>query len=297
MYPPEIDYERPARLPDALQLLAERGQDARLLAGGASLVPLLKLRLASPQLLIDIGRLQGLDGVQERDGGLAIGSLTRHADLSRDPEVRSRLPLLTDVAGQIGDPQVRNMGTVGGAAAEADPAGDWGPGLLALEAEVHARSARGERTIPAGDFFVDAFTTALAPDELIDTIFVPLPAGRSGGAHTKLERRAGDYPVACASVQVRLGDDGRCERARVAIGGVALTPVRVTGAERLLEGRKPSEAELEEAARAVEASADGLSDVRGSSVYRMHVAGVLFRRAWDAAWRRATGGSVEVTDG
>ncbi|HWP34052.1 MAG TPA: xanthine dehydrogenase family protein subunit M [Thermodesulfobacteriota bacterium] len=297
MYPAEFEYERPADLAAALDLLARHGQDAKVLAGGASLVPLMKLRLARPALVIDIGRLPGLAGFERRDGQLVIRALTRHADVELADDLRTTLPILHDVASRIGDPQIRNMGTVGGGVAECDPAGDWGPALLALGASLRCVSRRGERVVPADDFFVDAYTPALAPDEILTEILVPLPPRGSGGAHVKLERRSGDFAVANVSVQLTLDGAGRYERIGIGVGAIGLKPVRAARAEAVLRGERPSEARLAEAAREVAACTEAVSDVRGSAEYRRHVAAVLFRRAVALAERRARGGGGEGRHG
>lgn len=286
MYPAQFDYHRAETLEEALELLAAHGQEARLLAGGASLLPLMKLRLANPALVVDIGRLPGLSHILERDGRLAIGALTRHVEVEDSDEIRRRLPILHDIASHIGDVQIRNMGTVGGSIAEVDPAGDWAPGLLALDASVRCVSKRGERTIAARELFVDAYTSALEPDEALTEALFPLPGQGSGGSHLKLERRAGDFAIACVSVQLTLDGDGRCSAIGVGLGGVGLAPLKVTAAEELLRGQQPTAELLEEAGRAVSTSTEGISDVRGSAEYRQHVAGVLFKRAFEAAAKR-----------
>ncbi len=205
MYPRAFRYQRATSVEHAVALLHQYGEEARLLAGGASLIQLMKLRLVNPSVLIDIGRLDTLAGSVWAGDRLVIGALVRHADVADDAEIAARLPLLRDVAAQIGDVQIRNMGTLGGALAETDPAGDWGPALLALGGMVHAMGPAGERTIAADDFFVDAYTTALAPDEVLVAVTFPLPAARAGSAHLKFEVRAGDFAVANCSPWMRRG--------------------------------------------------------------------------------------------
>src|SRR5919206_4335702 len=205
MYPKSFAYVRAESVAHAVDLLREYGDDARLLAGGASLIPLMKLRLANPSVLIDLARVPGLRGVRRVDGHLSIGALTRHVDLERSPDVP---PSMHDAAAHIGDAQVRNMGTLGGGIAECDPAGDWPPVLLALDGAVRVVGPAGSREIAARDLFLEAYTTALGPDEVLTEVVVPVDP-RLGSAHLKLERRAGDFAIANCSVAVRL-ESGRC---------------------------------------------------------------------------------------
>src|SRR5262245_18454827 len=191
MFPAPFDYRSPASLDEAVGLLAEHGDEAKVMAGGQSLIPLLKLRLAAPALVVDIARIPGLTGVEAEGGGLRIGALTRHAAIERNGALKSLFPILLQAAPQISDPLVRNAGTVGGSICQADPAGDWGAVMLALGAELVVRSSRGERLVPASGFFSGPFTTMLVPDEILTEIRLPAPAGRSGGAYLKLERKVG----------------------------------------------------------------------------------------------------------
>jgi carbon-monoxide dehydrogenase medium subunit len=287
MYPASFEYARAESVEHAIALLREYGEEARLLAGGASLIPLMKLRLASPSHLVDIGRLDELRGVRRENGAFVIGALTRHVELERHAELRAALPIVHDAARDIGDPQVRNVGTIGGSLAECDPAGDWAPVLLALGGAVRVQGSGGERTIAATELFVDAYTTALGPDELIAAVRLPLPEGRFGAAHLKIERRAGDYAIANCSVALRLDEGGRCQSIGIGLGGVGLHPLRVTAAEALLSGQALSEPLLEEATRAVVDCTESYGDARGSEAYRRHLGGVMFRRALDVARRRA----------
>ena len=291
MYPRSFEYARAESVEHAIELLREHGEDARVLAGGASLIPLMKLRLANPTHLIDIGRLRQLAGVQQDDGsgGFVVGALTRHVDLERHVELGRRLPIVRDAAASIGDAQVRNMGTIGGGLAEADPAGDWPPVLLALDGAVRVQGPSGERIIQASELFVDAYTTSLAHEELITEVL--LPARVAGSAHLKLERRAGDFAVANCAVALTTDAAGeRCESVRIGLGGVSLSAMRVPAAEAILMGEPPSEPRLAEAAVAVANADESYDDVRASAEYRRHLGGVLFRRAFDLAWRRATSG-------
>src|SRR5919202_1475355 len=220
MYPNVFDYFRPESLAEAVALLGQHGEDARPLAGGQSLIPLMKLRVANPAVLVDLNRLPGLGYVERRNGTLALGALARHVDVRAAPEVQADLPIMLDATRVVGDAQVRNLGTVAGALAEADPGGDWGPVLLALNGAVHCRGPQGDRVIPAADLFVDYFTTALAPDELITEVCLPVPAAGGGGAYLKLERRAGDFAVVGVGVQLTLGADRTCQEIGIGLAGV-----------------------------------------------------------------------------
>lgn len=293
MYPRAFAYARPETLDEALELLREYGEDARPLAGGMSLIPLMKLRLASPAVVVDIGRLEALRGLAVEDGIVRIGACVRHAEVEEDPRIRVRLPLAHDCAGHIGDVQVRNAGTVGGSVAEADPSGDWGPALIALGAEIVCRSRDGERRIPAENFFVGPYTTALAPGELVTAVRIPTPSSGSTGAHLKHERRTGDFGLAIVSVQLRLDPGGRCTDARVALAAVGLVPLRVQAAENALRNARPDGRALEAAAEAVHAAVgEPLADVKAPGDYRRDVARSLVRRAVRAAVSRAQGGDA-----
>jgi aerobic carbon-monoxide dehydrogenase medium subunit len=291
VYPRAFQYVRAASVEHAVALLHQYGDEARPLAGGASLIPLMKLRLAAPAVVVDLGRLSALAGIARRDGYLAIGALTRHADVEDDAAVGAALPLLHDVAACIGDTQVRNVGTVGGALAEADPAGDWAPALLAAGGSMRAVGPAGDRLIPAEQFFVDAYTTALAPDELLTEARFPLPGPRSGSAHLKFEVRAGDFAVANCAVAVTLDAADLCAAVGIGLGGVGLRPERVTAAEAVLRGQTPTPARVAEAAAAVRTCTDSFDDVRGSAAYRQHLGAALFERALALALARAAGRS------
>jgi carbon-monoxide dehydrogenase medium subunit len=292
VYPAEFEYFAPRTVAETLALLAEHGDEAKILAGGQSLVPMMKLRLASPRVLVDINGVAGLDGCDVDGDRLVMGALCRHADVLAAPVVRERLPLMHDAARQTADVQVRNRGTVAGSLAHADPAGDWPAALLALEAEVTIAGAHGARTLPLGEFIVDAYTTQLEPGELITRVAVPLPPPRSGGAYAKFEKRAGDFAVASVGVQVTLGADGRCVAARISLGAVGARPIRAAAAEGLLrDADRPADA-LAAAARLVAAAAEPFADTRGSEEYKRHLAGVLFQRAAAAAFDRARGHEV-----
>ena len=289
MYPNAFDYFRPSSLPEALELMARHGDDARPLAGGQSLVPLMKLRMANPAVLVDLNGLPELDYLRQENGWLAMGALARHVDVEDAALVRARLPLVIDAVGMVGDVQVRNLGTVAGAMAEADPAGDWGPALLALDGEVQCVGPNGERTIAAGDFFTDFFTTALDSAELVTEVRLRLPGPGSGGAYLKLERRAGDFAVVGAAVQLTLAPDGVCREVGIGLSGVGATPVKPLEAEAALRGSPLDEGTIAEAVRCIDAAIEPFTDRRAPAEYKRAMAGVYFRRALELARQRATG--------
>ena len=289
MYPRSFEYTVANSIDEACALLALHGDNARLLAGGQSLIPLMKLRLANPSHVIDIGNITGLDGITENGGELRIGALATHAAVLDHQVVRQHWPLIADAVGVIADPQVRNWGTVGGALAEADPAGDWGAVALALNARVRCVSPRGERFIDAESLFVDAYTTKLAGDELIVEVFFPAPRQARAGAYLKLERRAGDFAVISVGVQLALSARDVCEDARIALAAGGLTPVLARRANEFLAGKQLNAAAIDEAAQLVAAATEPLEDIRGSEAYKRSAAAELFRDALDLARKRLRG--------
>ncbi len=295
MYPAPFDYTVAESVDQAIDLLQSSGEGAKLLSGGQSLVPLMKLRLVQPAHVIDIGRIPGLSHVGEDEpaGLLRIGALATHAQVGASSVVREKLPLMAEAAGVIGDAQVRGWGTLGGALAEADPAGDWGPVAQALEGRVQCTGPAGIRVVDAESFFVDAYTTVLADDEVITEVQVPLPRPGSAGAYLKMERRAGDFAVASVAVQLELDGSGRCRKAGVALGAAGLTPIKVTAAEEALDGQDVTADVVDAAAERVLEAANPLADVRGSSDYKRAVCESLFRKAVDIALRRHRGESVK----
>ena len=295
MYPAAFDYTAAESVDHAIDLLQRLGEGAKLLSGGQSLVPLMKLRLVQPTHVIDIGRVAGLSDVREDDaaGVVRIGALATHAQVGDSPVVRGKLRLMAEAAGVIGDAQVRGWGTLGGALAEADPAGDWGPVVQALEGRVQCTGPGGTREVNAESFFVDAYTTVLADDELITEVQVPVPPPGSAGAYLKMERRAGDFAVASVAVQLELDGNGCCRKAGVALGAAGLTPIKVTAAEEALGGRDVTADVLDAAAERVLEAANPLADVRGSSDYKRAVCAALFRQAVDIALRRHRGETVK----
>lgn len=292
MIPASFDYHAPQTLEEALALLQSH-EDAKVLSGGQSLLPLLKLRLGSAGHLVDIGRIPGLEYIQEDDGMLRIGGRTRETALERSEIVRSRYPLLSDTAEVIADPLVRNMATVGGNLAHGDPANDHPATMLALRAEVVATGPNGKRTIPIDDFFLGLFSTALGPDEILTEIRVPAPPPNSGGAYVKLERKVGDFATAAAAAQVTLGAGGEVAKAGIGLTNAGPTPIRATAAESFLTGKQPTQDNLAEAARLAAEAVSPSADRRGSIEYKRNMARVLTVRALKRAIDRASGRAQE----
>jgi len=294
MYPAEFEYFAPGTVDEVLELLARHGEDAKILAGGQSLIPMMKLRIASPSYLIDVNRIASLGGLRQEGDRLVMGALCRHAEIAQSPLVRLRLPLMTDAASQTADVQVRNRGTVGGSLAHADPAGDWPAALLALDTTVTIAGRDGLRTAPLSEFIVDAYTTQLGPIEMLTEISIALPKAPSGGAYVKFEKRAGDFAVASVGVQVELADGGQCRAVAISLGALGAMPTRARSAEDLLRGRDATPDLLTEAEQLVRAEAQPFDDTRGSVDYKRHLAGVIFRRAFAAAVDRARGRDVKT---
>jgi carbon-monoxide dehydrogenase medium subunit len=293
MYPRAFDYHRATSLAEAARLLRQLGEEAKVLAGGQSLIPLMKLRYASPRHLVDLNFIPGLNYIRRDNGALRFGPLARHAEIERSGELAG-FDILRDCAAGIADVQVRSRGTIGGSVAEADPSGDWGPVLLALDSEVRIAGPAGERTVPLPQFFVDAYTTVLEHDELIREITVKAPLKNSGGAYIAFKRCAPVYASASAAAQLAL-QDGVVKDARIVLGCVGLTAVRATEAEKALRGQGISGSTLKRAAEAAMASCDPQSDMRGSAEYKRVLVGALVKKAVAAAARRASGEQVKVS--
>jgi carbon-monoxide dehydrogenase medium subunit len=289
MIPAPFDYHAPTSLDEALMLLERHAGRAKILAGGQSLLPMLKLRLADVDVLVDIGRVPGLEYIREEDGLLKIGAATRESLLERSELVRSKLPILADTARVIADPLVRNRATVGGNLAHSDPANDHPATMLALGATLVARGPGGERTIPVTEFFTGIFTTALAANEILTEIRIPIPPPRSGGAYCKLERKVGDFATAAAAAQLTLGPSGAVVRAGLGLTSMGETPIKPADAERRLVGAQPSAAALHEAARLAAAACEPSADRRGSVEYKREMARVLTLRALLRALQRIGG--------
>jgi len=289
MIPAGFDYHAPTTLSEAVALLSRYGDGAKVLSGGQSLLPLLKLRLGHAEHVVDIGRIPGLEYIKEDGGMLRIGGRTRESALERSELIRDRYPILYDTVRVIADPLVRNLATVGGNLAHGDPGNDHPATMLALDAQVVAVGPAGERVIPIGDFFVGLFTTALQPDEILTEIRIPTPPSRSGGAYAKLERKVGDYATAAAAAQVTLGANGTFDRVGLALTNAGPTPVRSAEAEDALVGKRPSDTAIADAARRVAEASSPTPDRRGSVEYKREMARVLAIRALKKAVERAGG--------
>ncbi len=289
MIPASFEYFSPKTLAEAISLLQKHGSDAKILAGGQSLIPLMKLRLASPKQLIDLGRISGLSYIKESDGYLTIGALTRESELDASDLIRKKYPIIADTAAVIADPLVRNMATVGGNLAHADPANDHPATMLALGTEVVAAGPKGTRKIALTDFFKDVFTTALRPDEILTEIRIPIPPARSGGAYFKVERKVGDFATAAVAAQITL-DGSTCQRVGIGLTNVGPTPIKATRAEKALQGKPADEKNIQEAARIASEEAQPVDDLRGSADYKRSLIRVLTTRALQKAIARAKGG-------
>jgi len=289
MIPAAFDYHRPGTLDEAVKLLSSHGDQAKVLSGGMSLLPMLKLRLASFAHLVDIGRIPGLDYIKEEGGFLKIGAMTRQAALERSDLIRTQYPILADAVPLIADPLVRNRGTVGGNVANGDPGNDQPAIMLALGATFVARGPKGERSVPAGQFYKGLYSTALAPNEILTEIRIPAPPPKSGGAYAKLKRKTGDFAVAAAAVQLTLNAKGAIGRAAIGLTNAALTPVEAGDAAKFLTGKMPDEKTIAEAAKMAAAKSSPSADRRGSVEYKKEMARVLTARALRKAVQRAGG--------
>ncbi len=292
MYPRPFHYHRASTLNEAATMLSQLGDVAKLLAGGQSLIPLMKLRFANPQHLIDLNFVPGTSYIKRENGVLRFGALTRHAEIENSAAVRV-IPILHDCAAGIADVQVRNRGTIGGSLAEADPSGDWAVVLLTQKAEVRCLGPKGKRTVPMQDFVKDAYTTVLEHSELVEEVVVTLPAAGSGSAYLAFKRSAPVYPTASAAVQLTLNGDV-CSDIVIALGCVGLTAIRAQGAEAALRGQTIDERAIGIAAEAVQAEVDPQSDMRGSAEYKRSLVGALLRQAIGVAVRRARGEQIEI---
>ena len=287
MIPSAFAYETPSTVEEAVALLAEHGDDAKILAGGHSLIPLMKLRLAAPEVLVDIGGIEGLSGISTDNGQVTVGAGTTHSTLEDSEALGMACPLLQQTAAIIGDRQVRNLGTIGGSLAHGDPAADLPAAVLALEAELTAVSANGSRTIAADSFFTGPLMTALGDDELLTTITVPATSGQSCAAYVKNAHPASGYALCGVAAVVTVGADGKCERARIGITGVGSTPMRAMAVEAALTGQ---ELTAENIAAAAGQAAEGLDlndDLFASAEYRGHLVRVYTRRAVEQAAAQA----------
>ncbi|MGA2979755.1 MAG: xanthine dehydrogenase family protein subunit M [Terriglobales bacterium] len=296
MYPRSFHYHRAGSLQEAVSMLGQLGEGAKFLAGGQSLIPLLKLRFANPEHLVDLNFITGTSFIKEdwgalHFGALRFGAMTRHAEIEHSALAR-KIPLLHDCAAGIADVQVRNRGTIGGSLAEADPSGDWANALITLDTTVQCLGPHGARTVHLRDFIKDAFTTALAHDELVTEIEVKIPPKHSGGAYLAFKRSAPVYPTASAAVQLTVAGDV-CQDAAIALGCVGLTAIRATEAETTLRGKILNGKTIATAAEAARAAADPQLDMRGSAEYKRQLVVALVKRAIQIAMRRARGEQIE----
>jgi aerobic carbon-monoxide dehydrogenase medium subunit len=288
MIPPVFEYLRPATIPEAVSLLQLHGDDSKILSGGQSLIPMMKLRIARPAWLIDINHIPGLAYIREEGGYLKIGGLTREAELEELELIRSKFPILHDTSRVIADPQVRNLATIGGNLAHGDPANDHGATMLALEAVLIATGANGERSIPIQDFFLSIFTTALEHDEILTEIRIPIPAARSGGAYLKLERKVGDFATAAVAAQVTLDAGGACSKVGIGLTNVGPAPIKAGKAEAFLRGKKLDAQSIAQTARLAMDESDPSSDLRGPAEYKKGLVKELTKRALTRAAERAS---------
>jgi aerobic carbon-monoxide dehydrogenase medium subunit len=287
MIPPSFEYLRPKSVPEAVAMLRQHGDDARILSGGQSLIPMMKLRLARPGFLVDINRIAGLSYVKEEGGYLKIGGLTREAELEASPLLRAKYPILLDTAHVIADPQVRNMATVGGNLAHGDPANDHPATMVALGAQVVATGPKGERVIPIENFFLSLFSTALQHEEILTEIRIPVPPPRSGGAYFKLERKVGDFATAAVAVQLTLDEKAVCQKVGIGLTNVGPTPVKARKAEEFLRGKKLEEANINQVAQLAADESAPSPDLRGPIEYKKALVKELARRALSRAVERA----------
>lgn len=288
MYPAAFDYYRPNSIPDAIKLLQEH-PDGKLIAGGHSLLPMMKLRLAEPAALIDIGRISDLAGIRDAGDSVVIGATTTYHQLMDSSVIRETFPMIAAAAGVVGDLQVRNKGTIGGSVAHADPASDMPAVVQALDATIKAVGPNGERSIKASDFFVDFFTTVLEPDEVVTEIVVPKPQGNTGMAYEKFSHPASGYAVVGVAAFVTLDGSGNAQTVRVAITGAGPIAKRATAVEQALTGKEPSADNIKSAAAHATDGIDLNGDIFASAEYRGHLAQVFTERALTAAANAAKG--------
>ena len=291
MIPRSFEYFVPRTLDETVSLLQKLGPEAKILSGGQSLIPMMKLRLASPPYLVDINRIPNLNYISELDGFLRIGALARESDLEVSREVISRYPILMDTTSVIADPLVRNQATVCGNLAHGDPANDHPATMLALGAALIVLGPRGEREIPIESFFPGLFTTALEPDEILKEIKIPIPSPSSGGTYLKLERKVGDYATAGVAVQITLNSVGVCQRAGIGLTNVGFSPLKAKKAEAFLTGKAPDESTIKQAAELAAGESQPIDDIRGPADYKRDLVRVLTARALNRAFERAKGGA------
>jgi carbon-monoxide dehydrogenase medium subunit len=287
MIPSAFEYLRPTSLAEATRLLAAHPDDAKILSGGHSLIPMMKLRLASPSVLIDIGRLDELRGIREEDGTIVLGANTTHYDAESSALLQQRCPLMSETAAAIGDVQVRNAGTIGGSIAHADPAADWPAAVLALDAQITLVNNSGSRTVGATDFFLELLTTAMESDEILTEIRVPANPARTGSAYLKVAQPASGFALTGVAAQVTLGSDNTVQQVAVAVTGVDNTAFRASATENALQGQAATETAIEQAATLATEGVEGTDDIHASAEYRLHLTRVYTKRALLQAVQRA----------
>ncbi len=289
MYPASFEYHAPGSVREALGLLGKLGDDAKLLAGGHSLIPMMKLRLAQPKHLIDLRKVPGLSGIKQDGNALVIGAMTTHWEVESSSVVKAKLPVLSEVAGVIGDPAVRNKGTVGGALAHADPAADYPAAVIALGAELVCEGPKGKRTVKVDEWFKGLMATAVKEDEILVEIRVPVPAAGSGAAYMKFPHPASRFAVVGVAAVVALDKQGACTSAGVGVTGAGTKAVRAKGVEAALKGKKLDAATIEAAAQKAAEGVDVQADLQGSVEYKSHLCRVFAKRAITEAVKRAGG--------
>ncbi len=279
MIPTNFEYHAPDSIEAALGLLERYGDECKILSGGHSLIPVLKLRLASPSAIIDIGRINALDYIKTDGDKLRIGALSTHGAIASSALIVDVCPLLAETASQIGDQQVRNRGTIGGSLAHADPAADWPAAVLALDAQIHLRSQRGERTVAAADFFIDMLTSDVRAGEIVTEVSLKLPAVPKAACYLKVPQQASGFAIIGVAVQADLAK-GVCNDIRIGVTGLSPTPYRATSTESLLKGQKPDSASIAAAAaKADSEAADAMEDIHASGAYRRHLVRIYTKRA------------------
>ncbi|PYM38438.1 MAG: hypothetical protein DME17_04295 [Candidatus Rokuibacteriota bacterium] len=290
MYPASFDYHTPGSVQEAISLLGKLRDDAKLLAGGHSLIPMMKLRLAQPKHLIDLRKVPGLAGIREDGGSIALGAMTTHWQVESSKLLQAKIPVVSDAAGMIGDPQVRNLGTIGGSLAHADPAADMPAVMIALGVEFVIEGARGRRTVKVDDFFKGLMMTAVGPDEILVEIRVPVPPAGSGAAYLKFPHPASRFAVVGVCAALTVDGKGICTKAGVGVTGAGTKAVRAKGVEAGLAGKALDQAAIEAAAAKAADGVDVQADLQGSAEYKSHLLRVHARRAIEAALGRAKGG-------
>jgi carbon-monoxide dehydrogenase medium subunit len=289
MIPPPFEYTVPKNIQEAIGIL-EQNENSKILAGGQSLIPMMRFRLVEPTLLIDINHIEGLEYIREEDGWLKIGALTRETDLDKSELIHIKYPLLADTTRMVADPIVRNMATLGGNLAHADPANDHPATMIAYGAQVIASGPKGQRKIPVENFFVGPFESVLAHDEILTEIQIPVPQSRSAGSYVKMERKVGDFATAAVAVQIQLNQASQCMRAGIALTNVGLNPIKAQQAEESLVGRELNEAAIHQAAQLAADAAEPQNDHRGTEEYKRSLVKTLTIRALRNSVARLNGG-------